>query len=379
MYRRFLCALALLMATPPAMGAAQAGTDSAEVLYRKAIQLEQYGDISAARAAYSRALSHSPARGDVRYRRGVCTWRMLRDPRIRIPEGAALPDTARVDLAMAIDGDSANSNAFFYRGLLTLHYTDSARLAIREFSAALERNPRFADAYRGRARAYLRAQLGDSAVADWKQAIELAPHDYRTYRERAEMYVDRGEFDKAVNDLNMVLSIVAGPYSRESERIRGEAFKARGDALLRLDRFDEAKADHRKAAAALGTESLSMIAHSWAERGTMKAREEDHETAISLFGYAIDLNESLTRAYAGRASSLYALGRYEAALADCDVLVERNPESFYDRALRARLLEKLHRVPDALAELERAIGLARAAQADTDSLRKAAQRLRRNK
>lgn len=379
MYCRTIFTLTALIAVLPSNTIAEAAVDSADVLYRKAIQLEQYGDISAARDAYTRALGHAATRTDIRYRRGVCTWRMLRNPEITIPESAALPETARVDLSMAIAEDSANANAFFYRGMLTLHYTDSAHVAVRELSAAIERTPRFADAYRGRARAYQKAAMDDSAVGDWERAIELAPHDHRTYRERAEVYADMGEHEKAVQDLDMVLSIVAGPYSRESERIRGDALKARGDALLRLDRFDEARADHRKAAAALGSESVPVIAHSWAERGAMKARSGDHKTAVALFAYAIELNADLTRAYAGRASSLYALGRLEPALADCNILVERNPESFYDRALRARVLEKLGRVPDALAELERAIGLARAAQADTDSLQKAVQRLRRGR
>ncbi|MBD3241867.1 MAG: tetratricopeptide repeat protein [Chitinivibrionales bacterium] len=379
MYCRIVSALAALSTVLSLRAMAETETDSAEVLYREALQLEQYGNIVEARATYTRALSRAPERGDIRYRRGVCTWRMLQDPDVNIPESAALPETARVDLARAIAADTANSNAFYYRGLLTLHYTDSARVAVRELSRAIALNPRFADAYRARARAYLKADAGDSAVGDWQRAIELAPHDHRIYRQRAEVYADLGQFDKALQDLNKVLSIVAGPYSRESERLRGDAFKARGDALLRLDRFDEAKADHRKASAALGSGSVPGIAHSWTERGTMKAREGNHETSVALFTYAIELTPDHTRAYAGRASSLFALGRHEPALADCDVLVTRNPESFYDRALRARVLEKLGRASEALAEFETALKLARGAHADTDSLQKAVQRLRRRR
>ena len=71
---------------------------------------------------------------------------------------------------------------------------------IAYFNKAIEINPRFAEAYYIRGRAYYYKGWYDKAIADYTMVIELNPRFAWAYHNRANAYYHKGQYDKACSD-----------------------------------------------------------------------------------------------------------------------------------------------------------------------------------
>jgi tetratricopeptide (TPR) repeat protein len=82
----------------------------------------------------------------------------------------------------------------------------------------------------------------------------------------------------------------------------------------------------------------------------------------------LEFSPEVYRAYAGRAKANFQLGAFEHTVRDCDTLLAHDPESYVDYVLRAQALRRLGRTESAVADLRKALKIAREIGSPTDSL-----------
>src|SRR6266403_2099746 len=110
--------------------------------------------------------------------------------------------------------------------------------AIKEFTTAIEANPKSAKAYLNRGTAYRAmwaqeltspsaAQRYDAAMADFAKAIEIAPKDEMGYIERGQTSVMQKQYSEALADLSKAAELK--PDNTMGIRLRGFAEIGMGD------------------------------------------------------------------------------------------------------------------------------------------------------
>ena len=103
----------------------------------------------------------------------------------------------------------AVTGLFDYTRAIRLLEVQEFEQAVARFTLVIRRQPDFAQAYRGRALAYYRAERPqvDLALEDLDKAIELKPEFAGAYRDRAVIWQDKGDIQKAAADLEKALSL----------------------------------------------------------------------------------------------------------------------------------------------------------------------------
>jgi hypothetical protein len=79
--------------------------------------------------------------------------------------------------------------------------------AINYLNKAIEKNPKFAEAYNNRGNAYRDLKQLQKAFADYNQAIRLKPNYVQAYNNRGNIYYDLQKYKLAVNDYNKSISL----------------------------------------------------------------------------------------------------------------------------------------------------------------------------
>ncbi|MFK7739357.1 MAG: tetratricopeptide repeat protein [Planctomycetota bacterium] len=93
-------------------------------------------------------------------------------------------------------------------------------------------------------------------------------------------------------------------------------------------------------------------------RATCLGHSKQHEAAIKSATIAIDLDDSIAKAYGERAFNFYSLRRYKKALADYDRFVALEPTSFTGHGERGDVLLELDRPREAMRAFTRALKIA---------------------
>jgi len=81
--------------------------------------------------------------------------------------------------------------------------------SIARLSEAIELDPEFTLAFKGRGAAYLKLDRTEEAIADFSAVIELKPHSARAYHLRGLAYEKSGDNAKALDDFNRAIEINA--------------------------------------------------------------------------------------------------------------------------------------------------------------------------
>jgi tetratricopeptide (TPR) repeat protein len=102
-----------------------------------------------------------------------------------------------LDRAISLKPDYAE--AVYMRGKLT-NDNDLYKVAIADWSRAIERDPRDGLAYEHRAFALAGSRQLDAAVRDYDQAIRLLPNEIDLFRARGHVKFVRGDFKSAAED-----------------------------------------------------------------------------------------------------------------------------------------------------------------------------------
>lgn len=131
--------------------------------------------------------------------------------------------TALYLLDEAIKEDPDYAMAYYNRGILQQQWRNYDK-AIADYTAAIERNPLFASAYRHRGRAYYEKagshgdilhlapptpdlDLYGKAIADYDAALDLDPEDAQAYFQRGILYYHLKNYDQAIADYSQAIAL----------------------------------------------------------------------------------------------------------------------------------------------------------------------------
>jgi len=147
-------------------------------------------------------------------------------------------DMAIAQFTKAIEINPKFANAYFNRGK-AYAIKGSYDKAILDYTKAIEFNPGYASAYNKRCNANIQIGNNDQAISDCTKAIKLNPRlAYFSYNNRGHAYQNKGNFDQAI--LDFTLAIKARPFLSESYINRAIAYFAQKN-------YDKGKADMRQA------------------------------------------------------------------------------------------------------------------------------------
>jgi tetratricopeptide (TPR) repeat protein len=118
-------------------------------------------------------------------------------------------DLAIQELNRALEKNPRFANAYTLRG-----YCYGAKggfdQAIADFTRALNINPMMEIAYTGRGVAYAGKGRSAQAIADFTQALQINPRFAQAYYSRGVIYLTRGQFDQAIADFSKILAPNSG-------------------------------------------------------------------------------------------------------------------------------------------------------------------------
>ena len=150
-------------------------------------------------------------------------------PAIFINIGNIYLNKAKYDQAISVFNkviDKEPQYAEAYRGL-GIVYNNKGDLdqAIVEFNKAIELFPDFAEALHDRGRIFNSQEEEDKAISDFSQALIIDPNYIEAYRDRGGLYSKQGKIDQALSDYNKAIEI--DPYYSEAYQSRAEAYFAK--------------------------------------------------------------------------------------------------------------------------------------------------------
>lgn len=249
--------------------------------------------------------------------------------------------------------------------------------AIRDFDAALDKNPNFADAMKNRGIVHKVQGDFNGAIADFSRAIRVNEKSPDLFNLRGSALLDKEEYDRAIADFDQAIAF---------DRSYSKAFINRGQAQYFKRKFDRAIADFNEAVSLAPKEPLGYVNRAMAriDKADFKNAIADYDQAIRLepknSGFYTrrgeawrlqgDLDRSLAdhnlaikmkaseEAYNNRALTYKDQGKLDKALADCDEAILLNPSfdlAYVNRGLVRRLMGNLG---GSLRDLEKAISLA---------------------
>ncbi len=167
-----------------------------------------------------------------------------------------------------------------------------------------------APAYAERARS--RAAKGDldGALTDYDRALELDPEHAGAWRGRGILRSRRGEREAAIADLEQATRIAPGP----------SALRDLGDVLRDGGRLDAAIAAYGRA-----IDADELLGAAWAGRGEARRRAGDLDGALRDLTRAVDLAPAVAATWVARGRVLRERGDGEAAIADLNRAIEVDP------------------------------------------------------
>ena len=233
--------------------------------------------------------------------------------------------------------------------------------ALACFDLVIELAPSRAVGYQARAKAAWELGRRADAFRDIDQAVRLGSNNPLLYAERADYHFQQRAFEQAIADCDMVLSL--DPGWAPIQGLRGECHAASGNSIAALQDLTAAlEADpahtvqYRSVRAKLlldceeweqccrECEAIHLIepthfyAHQW--HGLAQRELGDLETAETDLSEALRHRPESTMTRLARALVYQAKGQYQAAIEDCQILLESQPENRHAQLLmQACLLE----------------------------------------
>lgn len=183
------------------------------------------------------------------------------------------------------------------RNLRTARYSE----AVLSLGRAVSLQPRFAEAYLLRGRAYLGLNDTDHAIADFSKTIELNPTDLGAYYALANVRFTRGDFRDVVAACDHIVTLQPNA---------AKAYNLRGSAYQKLGQLDQALGDLSRAV------QLAPNVDNLYERGDIYRKLGENQLAVADFTRAIGLEPDVPHLYYARAACLVAMGDVAGARRD---------------------------------------------------------------
>ena len=116
-----------------------------------------------------------------------------------------------------------NAVSYFNRALSS----STAVNKIKNFSKALELNPKLSEAYARRGVLYYFQEKYDRVIQDFNHYVMLVPNDAEGYRMLGMGYLHKGDYDAAISTFTIAMKI--DPKSTGAVCYRAEAYRLKGD------------------------------------------------------------------------------------------------------------------------------------------------------
>lgn len=213
--------------------------------------------------------------------------------------------------------------------------------AIDDFTAAIQRNPNYAEAYKNRGLAWKQNGDFDRAIADLNQALRLDRRSASAYNARGTALYDKGEYNRAIADFDQAVRLDADYV---------QAYNNRGIALHFRRQLDRAITDFEQVIRLRPNDTSG-----YNNRAGVLLDKGDIEGAIADFNAAIRIDPENWRNYSSRGEAWRLKQDFDRAMADHDEAIRRDPnaaDAYNNRAIVWRDKGDLDR---ALADLDEAI------------------------
>ena len=181
--------------------------------------------------------------------------------------------------------------------------------AVKLFGEAIELNPNYAEAWRGRGVALTELKQYEQAVKYHDKAVEVKPDYVSAYYSRAWNYLCMKQYQQAIQDYDKTIELNPNSY---------KAYNNRGCAYMNgLKQNEQAIRDFTKA-----IELNPNFAWAYNNRGFAHMKLKQYDKAIPNLNKAIELNPENALAYYGRAYAYDDLENYQQAIEDCTKAVQ---------------------------------------------------------
>jgi tetratricopeptide (TPR) repeat protein len=253
--------------------------------------------------------------------------------------------------------------------------------AIKDFTAALEKQSDDAETLIRRGQAYADLGKHDSAVEDFTRVIRVDGNNHEARYHRSISRASQGKIDEARSDL--IKSIKTSPLPRYNIQL-SEVMQKVGDTPKALEYLDKAvlldptdpNSFRKRGVAHLQAHNylnaVSDFTHSLelyptqidviVLRGQAHLKAEELTLAIEDFELALTHNDKLSKAYSGRASALVSQGKMEYALIWLTKAIHRfeNPRQLSEILFaRGKAFYQMGRYAPATADFSQVIELMR--------------------
>jgi tetratricopeptide (TPR) repeat protein len=314
---------------------------SAQAHFNRGFALKQLGRPGEAAAAYEIALKIDPRMVEARHNLAVAL------------NEAGQPEKALAAADAAIALNSASPEAHYNRGVM-LASLGRHEEALAAYDLALKLRSAYPDAHIARASSLRSLKRFDDAVIAIGMAIEQAPARADARVAKALILREANRFDEALAAADEALAQSPG---------NADALLARAGLLELLQRDEEALATYDQLVVR-DPKSFPVRVN----RGTTLRRLKRFPEAFAAFEELLSEAPDLLPIQINRAGVLNELDRFEDAIGACDRIletIERSgtgdsspPEMLAAEALttRASALAHLHRIEEALADYDRALG-----------------------
>lgn len=245
------------------------------------------------------------------------------------------PKRAIEDYDQAIKLQPNMALAYFNRGLAQ-YSLGELPAAIASFSQAISLRSNYPAAFNYRGNSFRRLRQYDSALADYDQAIRLKPNDPVTFVNRANVYVLTNQHDLAIENFNKARDAYDAALRVDPKN--SALLLARADAGYYAERWPDAIADYSSFIALsdepLTTISTATAATAYLHRGWSHSALGEKEAALADVEMALRRNPKIGLGRFWQANLLLDIGRYQEAIAIYnDIADAKNPEAYFNRGV----------------------------------------------
>ncbi|MGD0951811.1 MAG: tetratricopeptide repeat protein [Methanotrichaceae archaeon] len=169
-----------------------------------------------------------------------------------------------------------------------------------DYSAAIEINPQYAEAWYNKGTALGKLGKHDDAIKAYDKAIEINPQFAEAWNNKGTALSELGKHDDAIKAFDKTIEI--NPQY-------AEAWNNKGTALSELGKHDDAIKAFDKA-----IEINPQYADAWYNKGTALGELGKHDDAIKAFDKAIEINPQYAKAWYNKGNALVKLGKHDDAI-----------------------------------------------------------------
>ncbi len=239
-----------------------AAANSAQVLFKEAMELHKSGQFARAQAVYEQLLKIQPVHFDALHMLGVIAEQMKNSAKA----------VALITRAIEINPDNAAAFNNLGAAFRTLKQYPKS---IASYDKAIALKPDYPEAYNNRGNALRDLKQYAAAISSYDKAIALKPGYAEAYSNRSMTLNEIKQHDAAIEDCNKAIALKPG-YA--------EAYFNRGNVFYDLNKFARAIESYDKAIA-----FKPEYAEAYGNRGAALRELKQHVASLANYNKAIEL------------------------------------------------------------------------------------------